>query len=634
MIFVFGIVLILIADSLASECWYHDWTANAIQTYNFDNSSFEIVDRTCSVLQNTDTFQAVGDVSGFEDFALNYTDRPELVDLSNATFPFGIELTLENVGVRSLGDCVYEQLTKLTLKDMTMDYFESTDSPDGLQVNLLNFTLINTSTFENLSPARLSIGDKDNFTIQKITWPMLSVLQMTNLYEMTVLDVELQGVKHLSFENVSVRAISHLSLHGLKKVSLRTSNISNWVMDDKTFNILENLEGKNALVNLDAMSIVTVNETYCTTEGGIVRPLWPTLATNYSVCVLKITKSTSNTTGVIVGVSLGCMMLLAMGTMVVWHRKVAALKTEFQLTEITLHFTADEERSLNIQSLDMVRIEAKDVILDKVLGSGAFADVWSGTYCGDLVAIKKLSATNITIAQLQSFVDEIKLMSQFDSPRIVKLIGACWTRPGTLKCVMELMDGGDLRSYLASHSPDEFTWPDKFMHIYSIVEGLVYLHSLDIIHRDLKSRNILLDSTKGTKLTDFGISKEDELQTMTMGVGTLLWMAPEVLQEKHYTVAADIYSFGIILSEFDSHQIPFCDMKNPTTGLFMSELAISSRVAMGELQPTFSSHMPAWLRAIALQCIAQNPDDRPTAVQLTFKLQTELRKLAPELYSL
>ncbi|KAF0688646.1 Aste57867_19758 [Aphanomyces stellatus] len=164
-----------------------------------------------------------------------------------------------------------------------------------------------------------------------------------------------------------------------------------------------------------------------------------------------------------------------------------------------------------MQVLASVRIEATDVVLNTIVGAGGFADVWRGTYRGELVAIRKLhQSTMVSIAQLKSFVGEIQLLSQFDSPYVVYLIGACWTRPRTLKCVMEFMDEGSLRI---------------------IVQGLVYLHARNVIHRDLKSRNILLDSTKGTKLTDFGMSKADEHQTMTTGVGTTRWMAPEVLCE-------------------------------------------------------------------------------------------------------
>ncbi|OQS05658.1 kinase [Thraustotheca clavata] len=115
----------------------------------------------------------------------------------------------------------------------------------------------------------------------------------------------------------------------------------------------------------------------------------------------------------------------------------------------------------------------------------------------------------------------------FDCPYIVKVIRAICTTPSDIK-VVEFMDMGDLRDYL------------------SVAEALVYIHPCSIIHRYLKSRNILLDSRKGVKLTDFGIAKEDVDATMTQDVGTVRWMAPEVLIQTSYTMAADIYSFDVI----------------------------------------------------------------------------------------
>ncbi|KAF0714617.1 Aste57867_3783 [Aphanomyces stellatus] len=217
-------------------------------------------------------------------------------------------------------------------------------------------------------------------------------------------------------------------------------------------------------------------------------------------------------------------------------------------------------------------------------------------------------------------------MSKFDSPYIVKLVGAVWTRPADLQCVMEYMDGGDLRDYLTHHSPAAFHWSDKYLHIHSIVEGLVYLHSMDIIHRDLKSRNILLDSTKGTKLTDFGISKEDMQATMTMGVGTFRWMAPEVVEDQHYTVAADIYSFGCILSEFSTHRIPYEDAKNPANGEPIADTAIMVKVVAGSLKPVFREDCPPWIRELALQCLSTKPDDRPMAVYVAHVLRTKIKE--------
>ncbi|KAF0709865.1 Aste57867_5725 [Aphanomyces stellatus] len=111
-------------------------------------------------------------------------------------------------------------------------------------------------------------------------------------------------------------------------------------------------------------------------------------------------------------------------------------------------------------------------------------------------------------------------MATFDSPFLVQFRCAAWTLPKDLLCVMQFMDGGDLRDYLATHTTTNFQWPEKVVHIQRIAEALVYLHLLNVIHRDIKSRIVLLDSPKGTKVMDFGVSNEDIEATMTVGVGT------------------------------------------------------------------------------------------------------------------
>ncbi|KDO20568.1 TKL protein kinase [Saprolegnia parasitica CBS 223.65] len=274
----------------------------------------------------------------------------------------------------------------------------------------------------------------------------------------------------------------------------------------------------------------------------------------------------------------------------------------------------DADIILDVKPLLHHRLELSDLYVtsNKPLASGAFGEVWLGSYGGKQVAIKRMK--NQEARSVQKFIDEIVLMSQMSSDYIVKFVGASWTRPIEIECVVEFMDLGDLRSYLVNQSPAQFTWDQKYQCILSIIRGLVYLHTYKppIIHRDLKSRNVLLDSVKGTKLTDFGASRvaeEDDL--MTNGIGTYQWMAPEVISGTNYGAPAD----------FATHQVPYSDLRHPDSGKALPQHYVLNHVREGKLHPTFDGHgVPAWVKEIGLQCLSLYEEDRPTALQLSAML--------------
>ncbi|OQS00679.1 protein kinase [Achlya hypogyna] len=279
---------------------------------------------------------------------------------------------------------------------------------------------------------------------------------------------------------------------------------------------------------------------------------------------------------------------------------------------------------LNWGDLDLLRIDSADVVTGRKLASGAYGEIFLGSYHGQAVAIKTLLTGHGNRAGIQKFMDEINLLGRFDSPYVVSLVGVAWTRPTNLQCVLEYMDLGDLKEFLAATSQEAFPLRSKLDCARNIAEGLVYLHSMKVIHRDLKSRNVLLDSMKGTKLTDFGTSREATTETMTVGVGTYRWMAPEILTYNQYTVAADVYSFGVIISELDTHRIPYSDRLNER-GQPLVDTAIMGLVMAGQLSPSFSEVCPSWLRELALQCLAHTPDDRPTMMHISHTLASHLR---------
>ncbi|KAG9416265.1 hypothetical protein AC1031_000663 [Aphanomyces cochlioides] len=498
---------------------------------------------------------------------------------------------------------------------------------------------------------------------------------------------QLAGNSYTEWTNLDFSALTHLEPWSNKNLTridnvmfssrlimldLHDMNITNWIMTTDTFNALNRLQpyyfgldkekddGWGYIGYTYANLTIDSSAAECSGKSGTIQELWGTNKTArqkpydqsvFRVCVLSglsdnpppsptatTTESSTLSTGVIVGIAAGGAALIGIVVFMVMRRRQVRAEKELKHVQEMYHSTeelpSNDVTGLDMKQLTMCRLDESRLTLHRKLGSGAFADVWLGTYQGESVAVKKMHANRVTLRQLQSFVEEITLMATFDSPYIVKLIGAAWTRPSDVKGVMELMDGGDLKDCLDHNAPSEFHWNDKYMHIHSIVHGLVYLHSLNIIHRDVKSRNVLLDSKKSTKLTDFGVSKEDMQATMTVGVGTFRWMAPEVIQDKSYTTSADIYSFGVILSEFDTHRIPYEDLTNPSTGLPIGDSAILVSVVQGEIQPTFTRDCPPWIFDMAMQCLAHNPDDRPTAMQLSHIIRTKLKEMSTGLFTL
>ncbi|KAJ0392091.1 hypothetical protein P43SY_010521 [Pythium insidiosum] len=232
------------------------------------------------------------------------------------------------------------------------------------------------------------------------------------------------------------------------------------------------------------------------------------------------------------------------------------------------HIDYDFER----ETKSLFRIPMKDITIAEPLSHGSFGDVYLGFYNNDRVAIKRLSAHRRRHEKERtSFLLEAKLMATLRHDRIIQFIGVAWSDPTDVHVVTEFMDGGDLRTLLqsfdASGRPVGFD-ACKVQIALHVIEGLAYLHALQpaVLHRDLKSRNVLLSANKlDAKLIDFGVSRPRADSTMTTCVGTLRWMAPEVMVGGRYGESADVFSFGVVLSELDTHQIPYHAEYHSTT---------------------------------------------------------------------
>ncbi|KAF1790673.1 Protein kinase-like domain [Phytophthora cactorum] len=245
-----------------------------------------------------------------------------------------------------------------------------------------------------------------------------------------------------------------------------------------------------------------------------------------------------------------------------------------------------------------------------------------GTYEERAVAVKMLfPETRKSTRHVTEFLTEVKMMTVMDHPRVVEFIGVSWNNLMDLCVVTEFMAGGDLRAWLGDRADNDSPVGFDFTKVKiatHVVHALAYLHSLtpSVIHRDLKSRNILLSENQDAKLADFGASRERVDRTMTAGVGTSLWIAPEVMMGERYDDKADMFSLA-------AEPVRHAKDKNPT-GRKMPETAILQLVAMGKLRVEFSPGALKGIVQLGTACTAIDPTERPSAAEAFRKLQTIL----------
>ncbi|TMW67297.1 hypothetical protein Poli38472_012413 [Pythium oligandrum] len=279
------------------------------------------------------------------------------------------------------------------------------------------------------------------------------------------------------------------------------------------------------------------------------------------------------------------------------------------------------------EAINAVRIPFEKVEFGQLISRGGYGEVYRGQYRGDVVAIKTLlPERRKDMRQIENFLIEVKLMATLEHERIVRFVGVAWDSLNELCVVTEFLDRGDLRSVLAEFqrtgSHELGFGADKVKIALHVAHALTYMHSLQpaVLHRDLKSRNILLDNELNAKLTDFGVSRERADSTMTAGVGSSLWMAPEVMMGERYDEKADVFSFGVVLSELNTHELPYAHAVEAGTGRKLPDTAILQMVAMGRLQVEFVQADESEMVQLGQDCVNLDPAVRPTAAQVLYRV--------------
>ncbi|OQR83960.1 protein kinase [Achlya hypogyna] len=265
-------------------------------------------------------------------------------------------------------------------------------------------------------------------------------------------------------------------------------------------------------------------------------------------------------------------------------------------------------------------IKETELVLGTKIGGGSYGAVYAGKWLGTDVAIKQARALFINAfgeKVLKDFHKECDLMRQLRHPNIVLFLGSS-AQPPNLFLVTELLAKGSL--FDIYHVEERLANIGKHYKrvlqvAINMARGMAYLHSLSppLIHRDLKSPNIMVDSHWVAKIGDFGLSRiKDETKTMTK-CGSPLWVAPEILQGHRFAEGCDIYSFGIIVWEVASWSEPYPDL---------SSKEVMKNVAMNGLRPTLPDNCPADLGILLTQCWRNAPEERPPFTTILDRLLT------------
>ncbi|NXK98354.1 FES kinase, partial [Formicarius rufipectus] len=211
----------------------------------------------------------------------------------------------------------------------------------------------------------------------------------------------------------------------------------------------------------------------------------------------------------------------------------------------------------------------EDVLLGERIGRGNFGEVFSGRLRADNTPVAVKSCRETLPPELKAkFLQEARILKQYRHPNIVRLIGVC-TQKQPIYIVMELVQGGDFLSFLRSEGP-HLRVKELLKMTENAAAGMEYLESKHCIHRDLAARNCLVTEKNTLKISDFGMSREEEdgIYASTGGMKQIpvKWTAPEALNYGRYSSESDVWSFGILLWEaFSLGAVPYTNLSNQQT---------------------------------------------------------------------
>ncbi|XP_026432749.1 putative wall-associated receptor kinase-like 16 [Papaver somniferum] len=262
-------------------------------------------------------------------------------------------------------------------------------------------------------------------------------------------------------------------------------------------------------------------------------------------------------------------------------------------------------------------------------------DFYKGTLSDNhVVAIKKSKVFDRN--QVEQFINEVVILTQINHRNIVKLLGCCLETEVPL-LVYEYVSSGTLFEHIHykqdSTEMSSMTWKNRLRIATEVASAIAYLHSAaspPIIHRDIKSANVLLDENYTAKVSDFGASKLiplDQTRVNTLVYGTLGYLDPEYYNTSQLTDKSDVYSFGVVLAELLTGETPLC-LERPEAQRNLATYFIScmegkdpSQLIDPKVAPDGNLEEIFAVAEIAKRCLSLRGEDRPTMKQIAADLQ-------------
>ncbi|XP_062206482.1 serine/threonine-protein kinase EDR1-like [Phragmites australis] len=254
-------------------------------------------------------------------------------------------------------------------------------------------------------------------------------------------------------------------------------------------------------------------------------------------------------------------------------------------------------------------IDFSEITIGTRVGIGFFGEVFRGIWNGTDVAIKMFLEQDLTTENMEDFCNEIYILSRLRHPNVILFLGACITPPH-LSMATEYMEMGSLYYLIhMSGQKKKLSWRRRLKIIRDICRGLMCIHRMKIVHRDLKSANCLVNKHWTVKICDFGLSRVMTESPMTdnSSAGTPEWMAPELIRNEPFTEKCDIFSLGVIMWEL-------CTLSRPWDGISPVQVVYAVANEGSRLEIPEGP-----LGKLIADCWAE-PEDRPSCQEILTRL--------------